>query len=73
MLDKEMSPFIQRHKQQCNVFAFGGVSLAAGGAYLLIAGIADPDILKVLFGGGLIAIGALTAIGCIVARFDYDY
>jgi hypothetical protein len=39
----------------------------------LIAGIADPsDILKVLFGGGLAAIGALTAIGCIVARFDYD-
>lgn len=73
MLDKEMSQFIQKHKQQCTLFTFVGVSLAAGGAYLLTAGIADPDILKVLFGGGLIAIGALTAIGCIVARFDYDY
>ena len=67
-----MSQLIQRHKQQCTLFPFFGLSLAAGGAYLLTAGIADPDILKVLFGGGLIAIGALTAIGCIVARFDYD-
>ena len=68
-----MSPFIRRHKQECTLFTFAGLSLAAGGAYLLTAGIADPsDILKVLFGGGLIAIGALTAIGCIVASFDYD-
>ena len=67
-----MSPFIRRHKQQCTLFTFVGLSLAAVGAYLLTAGIADPDILKVLFGAGLIAIGALTAIGCIVASFDYD-
>jgi hypothetical protein len=67
----KMSPFIRRHKQQCTLFTFVGVSLAAGGAYLLTAGIADPDILKVLFGGGLIAIGALTALCYIVARFDY--
>jgi len=67
-----MSPFIRRHKQQCTLFTFVGLSLAAGGAYLLTAGISDPDILKVLFGGGLAATGALTAIGCILERFYYD-
>ena len=68
-----LSEFIRRHKRDCIIYAIGGLSLAGFGAYLLIAGISDPDILKVLFGGGFIAIGAFAAIGYIVARFDYDW
>ena len=68
-----MSEFIRRHKRDCIIYAIGGLSLAGFGAYLLIAGISDPDILKVLFGGGCIVIGGLTTLANLIARSDFDW
>jgi hypothetical protein len=71
--DEEQRNFVHEYKEKCTLLALAGLSFAGFGAYLLIAGISDTHILKVLFGGGFIAIGGLTTLINMIARSDYDW